>query len=554
MRLRGARPSWFASPARVAGIGLLVCFQFGSGCTLLLSKADSQCSTDADCTARGPTFAGLVCDGRSCVTPESLGCTTNLQCIQRNGGQPYICRKNERRCIALTSEDCTGVAPRTAIENDNVVLIASLQPTIGPDQSTGMTTQNSVELAINEFEQYAKGLPGSGTARRPLAVVQCNDAADEIRAAKHLVEQVRVPAIIGCNYSGRTINVATKVTIQAGVLLISASATSTAITDLDDNGLVWRTAPSDELQSTTVALYMPTLEARVRKDKGIPDTEPLRVAMVYKGDAYGTGLFNAILPKFKFNGKSASDPANEAYFLNRKYPNTDEAEFANYDFSADVQKIVDFKPHIAILFGANEAVVQLMGGVEKLSPSLKPYYVFGDGGIIPETLDAVTADPNLRLRVRGTVPGTDGALFRQFLLRYNASFDASKADPQNSGGSSGYDAAYLIAYSIVAAGNVPLTGQAIAGGLKKMVPPAQLVEVGPNNINSAFATLTAGQGINFEGASGPLDFDVKTGEAVSDIQLWCAKKNDAGKFTFGYVGAFYNASKKGLDGVDTCND
>ncbi len=69
------------------------------------------------------------------------------------------------------------------------------------------------------------------------------------RAAKHLVDDVQVPAILGPAFSGVAINTAKQITIPSKVLLVSASATSPLITDLDDDGLVWRTCPSDALQS-----------------------------------------------------------------------------------------------------------------------------------------------------------------------------------------------------------------------------------------------------------------------------------------------------------------
>jgi branched-chain amino acid transport system substrate-binding protein len=117
------------------------------------------------------------------------------------------------------------------------------------------------------------------------------------------------------------------------------------------------------------------------------------------------------------------------------------------------------------------------------------------------------------------------------------------------GGAGAYDATYLLAYSAVSLGSAPLTGAALAGGLKKMVPPGTKVDVGEENINSTFTVLQAGNNIDFNGASGPLDFDVKTGEAPSDIQIWCLPKDANGAAASAKSsGAFFNAQTSKLEG------
>jgi branched-chain amino acid transport system substrate-binding protein len=61
-----------------------------------------------------------------------------------------------------------------------------------------------------------------------------------------------------------TIRTTTDVTIPAGVLALSPSATSPAITGLNDRGLVWRTAPSDEIQAEALAKLLQLTEAALK--------------------------------------------------------------------------------------------------------------------------------------------------------------------------------------------------------------------------------------------------------------------------------------------------
>ena len=52
-------------------------------------------------------------------------------------------------------------------------------------------------------------------------------------------------ALMGADCSGVTGAVATNVAVPNGVVMISPSATSPGLTDLEDKGLFFRTAPSD---------------------------------------------------------------------------------------------------------------------------------------------------------------------------------------------------------------------------------------------------------------------------------------------------------------------
>jgi hypothetical protein len=53
--------------------------------------------------------------------------------------------------------------------------------------------------------------------------------------------------------------------------------------------------------------------------------------------------------------------------------------------------------------------------------------------------------------------------------------------------------------------------------------------------------------VNYDGASGPLDFDNVVGEARSDIGLWCIRTPPGKKVTFEpLVGTYYNTLENEL--------
>ena len=113
----------------------------------------------------------------------------------------------------------------------------------GPIESLTPAMAASAELAFKEASD-------SGFIRWKIISVEeradstCVDSAAATTAAEGLVSG-GVVAIMGADCSGVTGAIATNVAVPNGVVMISPSATSPGLTDLNDNGYFFRTAPSD---------------------------------------------------------------------------------------------------------------------------------------------------------------------------------------------------------------------------------------------------------------------------------------------------------------------
>lgn len=560
-----------------------------SACSALVDTTSTQCDRDDDCARLGAAFTGSVCSSdHVCVKANGVGgaggtglagagggtggtslggaagssagmagfaggagasggsTCSNMACSEKLGG-PAICRQSDGTCVALTSIDCPTVSGD--VSNDATVIYGFLGPLVGDFASIGLPIRDGAELAFHEIMVNANGLPAPGGKPRPIAMISCHDLDDPIRAATHLTEDVRVPAIIGPAFSGITIKVASQVTIPDGVLIMSASATSPAITSLaNKNGLVWRAVPSDAIQAIPLDLLVPILEAQVRAADKLQPTDQIRVAIAAKGDAYGTGLSDAVTAQLTFNGKSVK--ANGTNFLAQTYD--DPASSPNFDFTPIVQSIVSFAPHIVLVLGTNEGLTKVFQPIEADWPTTgtappRPRWLFPDGGRLPEALAAVKGNDDLRKRIVGTVPGRKGPNYDSFALRFKAAYGKVPGTYAENA----YDAGYLLAYASIAAGT-KLTGATISMGMKHMVPPGPLVDVGPNQLGTAFTALQAGSNIDFNGASGPLDFDVTTGEAKADIDIWCIGVDGTGAPAFQSSGQYYDATTGGLTGTFGC--
>ncbi len=540
-------PRAIAAAIALLGIPAL----FAPSCSLVIDSSATQCTKDADCSS-------LV--GTKCVAGVCSGggdqCTKNADCASK--GDYFVCRQTSpRQCVQLTSPDCTAVVGD--YKDDNAVyfgLIADLS------SDTGVSILNGATLGVEDLNALKLPPKPGSTALRPVVLVGCSDASDNatgVRVATHMVEDLGLQAICGAAYSGITLDIAGSETIPKDVLLMSSSATSTLITDFEKrdpkcmaacNGdatcqaacvpLLWRTSPSDTIQSAAIAAYFKDRyedEVRVDIGGGTKFTGTLKVAVAFKGDAYGQGLKEALEPLLVFNGASALSQLDTNYKA-FNYGNPDDATTSPLKYNETVVALTQFAPDIILAFGTDEAVHEpnpsaptgagIFVRVEQgWVGAKKPHWMFSDGGLIP-SLSVEAQNAGALARVRGTIPGTDNLNFQAFVSQYSSRFASEmKGSAQTFGAAGAYDIMYLFAYSAVAAQAKDLTGPQLASGFSRMVGGSTKIKVGKAAINQAFQILsTDGAAMDFDGASGPLDFDLKTGEAVSDIQIWCLPKPD----------------------------
>jgi branched-chain amino acid transport system substrate-binding protein len=516
------------------------------------------CTIDANCRVQGSAFDGVVCgEGNLCTYQRPLNeCQTNAECTQRNGGELSICRRPDRRCVPVKSEDCAPGEPLDALQDPNVVLLGTLLTNRGEYQESGLPLQNAVALAAKQIRSDVTGLPGgpNGT-KRPLGFIFCHEGDDPERAARHLTDTLRVPAIVGASISDFTIDVANKVTIPSGVLLVSPGATSISISSIDDRGLLWRTAPSDVAQSGALARLGEALEARIRADLGRLDPpqapEKLRLALIAVNDAYGSGLASALVGQMTFNGSLLSNSGvnDQSVFITSNFDLSDQnADEIN-------TQLEGFEPHIVVLAGSSDVATKIIAKVDPRFTGFKPYYLLADGAFGDELVGVIAEGDarGLRERVRITAPGSVGRTFDDYLSRYNGSFDD---DGTAFGAAGAYDATYLLALGIASLGpSVPVTGDALARALVKTAdtgaPNERTFDVRfASDLGKYLTIMASGGSINYVGASGPLDFDTAAGEAPSDIKLFCPDTSDPPQLV--PSGQLFEVATQTLTGTESC--
>src|SRR5690606_37181856 len=113
----------------------------------------------------------------------------------------------------------------------------------GPLESMAPDMQKGTELAVKEISDSGKFLDGS-----TVSLVQgdstCADAAAATATVERLITAEGVKGIIGGMCSGDAIASLENVAVPNGIVMISPSATSPALSTIEDNGLFFRTSPS----------------------------------------------------------------------------------------------------------------------------------------------------------------------------------------------------------------------------------------------------------------------------------------------------------------------
>ena len=342
------------------------------------------------------------------------------------------------------------------------VNIGILMGFTGPIESLTPGIAGAVKIALKEANDSGK-LTGGITLQAVEADTTCVDAAAATASANRLITSDAVAAIIGALCSGATIASANSAAIPNGVVMVSPASTSPAITGLDDNGLVFRTAPSDARQGQVLA--------DVLLGRGINN-----VAVSYTNNDYGKGFADAFQAAFeRGNGTVALSAGHEE---------------GKADYSAEVAALsATGANHLVVLGylnGGGKGVIE-----ESIKTGAFSSFSGGDGMIGASMVEALGDGIEGMI---GTQPGGDTAGAQKW--KEVAAANGLDVDGPFQG--EAYDAAALVILAMQAAGSSDRA--AIAGNIQS-VANAPGIKILPGEISTALALLAAGIPVNYEGAS-----------------------------------------------------
>ncbi len=378
------------------------------------------------------------------------------------------CGGGEDEPTATPTDDGESSSTGDAPAGDGVLTIGNLLPQTGDLAFLGPPEFAGVKLAVEDMNA-AGGVLGEDVVNID---ADSGDGTPDIAGSEvdKLFNQ-DVDAIIGAAASGVSVSVIDKIT-GAGIVHFSPANTAAGFDTYDDNGLYFRTAPSDALQGAVLG--------NLAVEDGFSN-----VAVMARQDFYGEGLAEQVQTTLQEKG------ANVAEFVLYS------ADAQNY--TAEVNKIAAAKPDALVLVAFEETT--------KIIPQLIAK------GIGPQDIQIYFVDGNLAdysdekfdlTGVKGTVPvsGDPDPAFNDKLLGVDPKLKDFSYGPQS------YDAAIIIGLAAIAADSD--NGEAIGAEIINVTKEGTQC----STFEECAGLLADGEDIDYEGASGPTDMN-DTGSPAS---------------------------------------
>jgi branched-chain amino acid transport system substrate-binding protein len=335
----------------------------------------------------------------------------------------------------------------------------------GPIESLTGHMANAAELAMSEAN--ASGKVANGMVFVPVrADSTCGDAAAGTAAAERLVTAEGIKGMVGGDCSGVTGAVLQNVARPNGIVMISPSATSPALTAAEDDGLFFRTAPSDAREGEVMA--------DILMEKGVKS-----IALTYTNNDYGKGLAEAIAGAFTAKGG----------VVTINVPHED----GKADYSAEVAALAAAGGDLLVVAGYLD---QGGKGIIQNSLDTGAFTTFGlPGGMVGDNLPLAIGpalDGSYGQVAQSDSPGA--AVLTEMGKTAAATFDATSPYSMES-----YDAAALLMLAIQAAGS---SDPKVYKDKVLDVANAPGEKILPGEIGKALDLIAQGVDIDYDGASG----------------------------------------------------
>ncbi len=332
----------------------------------------------------------------------------------------------------------------------------------GPLESLAPEMAAGAEMAMTEVSE--SGLLLGGTTVEPVRGDDtCIDAAAATAVGERLVTSDGVSGIMGAMCSGVTGALLANVAVPNGIVMISPSATSPGLSTAEDDGLFFRTAPSDARQGDIITAIL-------------QDNDVQTVALTYTNNDYGKGLADAFQTAFEEAGGTVTISAAH--------------EDGKADYSAEVGALAAAGGEVLVVAGY---VDQGGSGIVRASLDTGAFDTF----YFPDGMVSDVLETNFGSEIDGSYganPGTDspGAATFQSMAE-EGGFDGTSAFAAES-----YDAAALIMLAMQAAGS---TDSAAYKDAVMDVANAPGEEIFPGELAKALQILADGGDVDYVGAT-----------------------------------------------------
>lgn len=379
---------------------------------------------------------------------------------------------------AIALAGCAAAGP-TYTQGDGELKLGGILPLTGALAFLSPPEIAGIDLAIKDINE------AGGVLGKPVTFsLEDSSDGDSPAVAKDSATKLLgagVDAIIGAAASGVTRNIIDQIT-GAKTVQISMSNTAPDLSEWADGGYYFRTAPSDLLQGGVVGNQI------------VSDGNE-NVGIIYQQTAYGEGLeakANAVITE-----AGATVVASEAF---------PEGE-SNFDTIVDK----------VIAAGADSVLLISYDEVKKIVPALQKKGFAGDKIYLVDGNLANFSDQAWKdyiVGAQGTLPGgeTDAAFKQRAADLYMANYGKELTEFAYLAES--YDAVMLLALAAEQAKND--SGEAIAANMISVSTGGEKV----STFADGLAAIKAGKDVDYEGFSGPIEFDANGDPTGASIGIW----------------------------------
>jgi branched-chain amino acid transport system substrate-binding protein len=322
-------------------------------------------------------------------------------------------------CAAAEEEAATTEETTSAAVESLALKIGTALPVTGNLAFLGPPEEAGVLLAQADINAAAAGID--------LEVVFGDSGDTDNKAYETEIPRLLnegVSAIVGAASSGVSFQFIDQVTKEAGVIQISPANTSPNFTDYDDDGLYFRTAPSDVLQGEVLGTLL-------------AEDGHATVAMIVINDAYGTGL--------RDNATLAFEAAGGTVVATPSY------NVGDTNFASQINEMLAEAPDAIVVLAFDETKTIVPALIDAGFSNADLY--FTDGNLADYSADF---EPGLIEGSKGTLPGPPSdTISDDYKTRANELWIANGGEELTSWAYSteSYDAVVLLALAALAAGS-----------------------------------------------------------------------------------------------------
>jgi branched-chain amino acid transport system substrate-binding protein len=370
------------------------------------------------------------------------------------------------------------------------LVIGNLVPLRGDLAEFGPAGRKAADLALAQARRAVNRTGADIEVEVSHADSETQEQA-ALLAGRRLVRDRGADCLVGDWAAAGTFSTGIEVAVKREVPLISPASTNFDIAGIDDRGYVFRTAPPDQVQVLGLANL-------IADEVGRKAT----VSLAARNDAYGVEFAEKFEQAWRERGGRVADPV--------LYDPTKPA------FGAEARRIVSGEPDAYVIVDFPDSYAKLGVTLAKTgrfdASRLFVSDTLGIDDILERDVPADAIVGALGLRPGRPASGPPGTAFeRLYAARGGAPRERVGFEAQ------AFDATVLCFLGAVAAGSA--NGAAIADRLQAVSgPPGGKYDW--RQLPQAVEALQAGEEIDYEGASGPIDFDDDGEPAAASYEVF----------------------------------